>query len=123
MMREPDEVAVGIARVEGEGGLALDGVAGGGEARAPALALAGVDGQGHEVPARRALGAARAAAIGGELDGEEGAAVEAEPHRARPAGGVVPAALDGETEDAGVKRLGAAEIGDEDREVVELHAR
>src|SRR6185295_3259835 len=122
MMRETNEISVRVAGVERVGALALDGVAGGGQARPPGLALGDGDGQGQAVQTR-SLARARGAGRGRALDGQEGGAAEVEPDRPRPAGLVVPATEDGEAEDAGVEGLGAGQVTDHDGDVVDEHRR
>src|SRR5687768_3493571 len=106
-MAQSEQIALGIATINREVGLVLDGVAGGGEAGAPGFALVALDAEGHAVPTSRLPGRASGAA----LDGEERVGAEGEPDRPLTVGRG-PALHDLEPQHADVEPLRAGQILD-----------
>jgi hypothetical protein len=92
VVRERHQRAVGIAYVEGVGGLALHGVSSSSEALSPRLTLARLDREGHAVPARLRV-AAGGCARTSTLERQKGLSFERQPDGARP-GLVLVARLD-----------------------------
>ena len=118
-MAEPDEIAIGIAHIEGVEALPADRGAGLGQAAPPVLAGLRRDAQREAMPAGGAVAAAGPAL--GALDGEEGALAQVQPDGAR-AALVLPATEDGQSQQAGVEALGARQVGDDDGDVVDPQA-